>query len=174
MTAKLHVLHAGGNGGRDDTLRFEHLVEINDPADPRLTPMTRAQLWRGLQIRAECPKTFVPWLDDCEITRIDDLSLLRTLHFGAQTVREHVHFDCMNSVKYETIEQDADVAFRLAMVIEEPEPEHLFVRFTYEAHSPTHRDSDPHAGAINEAYRLADIDTIFRIRQLADSGVLDE
>ena len=174
MTAKIHVLNAGGPAHRDDSLRFEHLVEINDPKDPRLTPMTRAQLYRGLQIRAEFPKTFVPWLDECEIRRIDEKSLLRTLHFGAQTVREHVHFDCMNSVKYETIEEDANVEFRLAMVIEEPEPDHLFVRFTYEAHSPTHRDSDPHAGAIKEAYRLADIDTVFRIRQLADSGVLDE
>ncbi|MCE2971700.1 MAG: hypothetical protein LW847_16060, partial [Burkholderiales bacterium] len=28
-------------------MRFEHLIEINDPLMPLLTPLTRAQLWRG-------------------------------------------------------------------------------------------------------------------------------
>lgn len=157
-----------------EALHFEHLVEINDPGDPRVTPMSRSQLWRGLVIRAEFPKTFVPWLDAVEVQRIDADSLLRTLHFGAQTVREHVRFEPLDAVRYETIEETCDTAFRLSMAIEEPEPGRLFVRFTYEAKSPTHRDADPHAGAIKEAYRLADIDTVFRIRQLADSGVLDE
>ena len=51
-------------------LHFEHLVQINDPADPRTTPLRREQLWRGLQLRAEFPASFMPWLDGCEIADI--------------------------------------------------------------------------------------------------------
>jgi hypothetical protein len=164
-----------------DALRFEHLVQINDPADPRVTPLRRDQLWRGLQMRAEFPASFMPWLDDCEIER-DGAGLRRTLHFGSQVVRDRVRFDGEDAVEYEVLadpeaESAADAgtvpAFRMSMRIEQPATDVLFVRFTYEARSEDHRDDGPHVGAVKEAYRLADIDTIFRIRQLADSGLLD-
>jgi Domain of unknown function (DUF1857) len=155
-------------------LHFEHLVQINDPADPRVMPLRRNQLWRGLVMRAEFPASFVPWLDDCSIER-DGTDLLRTLHFGQQTVRDRVRFDGEDAVDY-TVLADDDTAssFRMSMRIEQPSADALFVRFTYEAYSADHRDSGPHVGAVREAYRLADIDTIFRIRQLADSGVLGD
>ena len=154
-------------------LHFEHLVQINDVLDPRVTPLTRDQLWRGLVLRAEFPRTFVPWLDECEIERAGE-DLLRRLRFGAQVVHDRVRFDPKSQVSFETLDPDAERAFRMNMRIEEPAPGALFVRFTYDARSPEHSADDPHAGAIKEAYRLADIDTVFRIRQLADSGVLDD
>lgn len=154
-------------------LHFEHLVQINDARDPRVTPLSRDQLWRGLVLRAEFPKTFVPWLDDCEVEHAGE-DLLRTLRFGAQVVHDRVTFEPKRQVSFETLAHDDDRAFRMNMRIEEPAPGALFVRFTYDARSPEHCDEDPHSGAIKEAYRLADIDTVFRIRQLADSGVLDE
>jgi Domain of unknown function (DUF1857) len=48
-------------------MKFEHLIEINDPLNPLIDTITREQLWRGLVIRAESPKLFVPHLDECEI-----------------------------------------------------------------------------------------------------------
>jgi hypothetical protein len=44
-------------------LRFEHLVEINDPANPTLEPLTADQLWQGLVLRAESPELFMLGLD---------------------------------------------------------------------------------------------------------------
>ncbi len=155
-------------------LHFEHLVQINDPADARVRPLRRSQLWRGLVMRAEFPASFVPWLDDCSIERIGD-GLLRTLRFGQQVVRDRVRFDGEDAVEYDVLGGDDDGStFRMSMRIEQPAPDALFVRFTYEAHSTDHRDDGPHVGAVKEAYRLADIDTVFRIRQLADSGLLDD
>lgn len=155
-------------------MHFEHLVQINDPADPRVTPLRRDQLWRGLVLRAEFPASFVPWLDDCSIER-DGGDLLRTMHFGQQVVRDRVHFDGEDAVDYVVItDEDTNASFRMSMRIEQPEPGALFVRFTYEAYSADHRDAGPHIGALREAYRLADIDTVFRIRQLAESGALED
>jgi hypothetical protein len=155
-------------------LHFEHLVQINDPHDPRITPMTRGQLWRGLILRAEFPRTFVPWLDQCEIERGDNGELLRTLVFGALVVRDRVTFVPERRVEYEVIGGEAASSYFLSMQIEEPGPGELFLRFVYRASSPEHVEGGPLAGAIKEAYRFADTDTVFRIRQLADSGVLDE
>jgi hypothetical protein len=163
---------APATGAAPDALRFEHLVQINDPHDPRVAPLTRAQLWRGLVLRAEFPGTFVPWLDACEIERESEGVMVRTLTFGAQVVKERVRFDPQRSVDYQVL--DSEAHYHLVMRIESRDPGELFLRFVYEAESPDHREGSPLAGAINEAYRFADIDTVFRIRQLAASGVLDE
>ena len=158
--------------GLSGALHFEHLVQINDPDDPRIAPMRRDQLWRGLVMRAQFPATFVPWLDDCRIEH-DGGDLVRTLRFGHQIVHDRVHFDGEEAVDYTVTDDDGESSFRMSMRIEQPTLDGLFVRFTYEAWSPDHHEGDPHVGAIREAYRLSDIDTVFRIRQLADSGLLD-
>jgi hypothetical protein len=163
---------APGPAAAPAPLRFEHLVQINDPHDPRVTPLTREQLWRGLVLRAEFPGTFVPWLDACEIERESEHVLVRTQTFGAQLVRERVRFAPQDSVDYEVLGGEA--RYHLSMRIETRGPEQLYLRFVYEAESPDHREGGPLSGAIKEAYRFADIDTVFRIRQLAASGVLDD
>jgi hypothetical protein len=40
-------------------MRFEHLVQINDPLQPLATEVSREQLRRGLVRRAERPAEFV-------------------------------------------------------------------------------------------------------------------
>ena len=45
-------------------MKFEHLVEINDPMNPLLDTLTREQLWHGLVLRAEQPKLFIPHVTD--------------------------------------------------------------------------------------------------------------
>ena len=73
-------------------MRFEHLIEINDPLNPLLDPLSRAQLWRGLVRRAEHPCEFVLGLDGAQIhARIEDgieTELARTLDFGGVLINE--------------------------------------------------------------------------------------
>lgn len=155
-------------------LRFEHLVEINDPQDPRVEPMSRAQLWRGLWLRAQTPKLFIPWLDEAEIAVAEDGSLRRRLRFGNYEVRDHVRFESEREVRYDIQDTAPRSRFSLLMKIEEPLPERLFLRFVYEACSDDHHPQSPLTDMVRSAYRGADEDTVFRIRQLAASGVLDE
>lgn len=49
-------------------MKFVHLIEINAADNPLIAPLTRAQVWRGLVMRAERPTLFVLALDACEIT----------------------------------------------------------------------------------------------------------
>ncbi len=156
-------------------MKFEHLVEINDLTNPLIDVITREQLWRGLVMRAESPKIFMPYMDQCVITPIDAFSMSRVLHFGEFVVEDIVTLTPMKCVRCD-IKAQGDIApSSLRMQIEEPNPEHLFVRFTYEMQG---RDVDDAESDMVEKYRYsayeeADIDTIRIIRELAEAGRLD-
>lgn len=153
-------------------LTLEHLVRINDRSDARIAPISRAQLWRGLELRAEFPRTFVPTLDACEVIREFDGSLSRELRFGAHVVHDRVLFEPGRAVHFEVVDEGVG-RFLHSMRIEEPAPGELFLRFSYEALSAEHHASCEAAEALRQAYRQTDIDTVFRLRQLAATGVLD-
>jgi hypothetical protein len=159
-------------------MRFEHLVQVNDPLQPLLTEVSRAQLWRGLVRRAERPTEFVLGLAGAAIDeRVDAggvAQLARTLDFGSFTVRDRVRLTA-DSLSVTDVEAAAGyAASRLTIRIEEPAPGSLFLRFTYEAEDrPQENGLDALSRQLREqAYRSADIDTVWRIRDLAERGEL--
>lgn len=153
-------------------MHFHHLVQINDPLDPRIEPMTREQLWRGLVVRAERPQHFLIGMDDCRIVARSDNTLDRQLRFGALWVHDRVTFDPPHRVHYQ-VEPSAQVAgASLEMLIEEPQPGQLFLRFEYRLHPRPGNDGEELDEYRKSAWREADIDTVRMIRQLAASGLL--
>ncbi len=155
-------------------LVFEHLVQVNDLHDERLQPLSRGQLWRGLVQRAERPRYFTPWLVANTVAKRADGSWERELDFGAFRVRDRVHFQEEESVRYEILESGVATQGSLVMHIEEPLPGELFVRFIYQVRSLDHDARSPLAGFVKDAYRQADEDTVAGIRVLAANGLLDE
>ncbi|SNS12527.1 protein of unknown function [Noviherbaspirillum humi] len=154
-------------------MKFAHLIEINDPLNPLIDPLTREQLWRGLVLRAEIPKAFVPWLDQCHITDRSEDSISRELHYGDVVVHDRVTFLPQHQVRYQVPQQKDIPASSLTMTIEEPNPDVFFVRFEYD---DGHEEADTMAAFYSEfrrsAYQEADIDTIRTIRQMAEDGRL--
>jgi hypothetical protein len=159
---------------RGRPLHFEHLVQINDPRDPRVSPLSREQLWRGLLLRAQAPELFIPWLDDSQIQWEQDGTATRALRFGDYCVRDRVFFTPRECVVYAVTGDSQEESFSLTMRIEEPAPKELFVRFVYAAHSEHHHAESPVGDLVKAAYREADEDTVFRIRQFAAVGALEE
>ena len=155
-------------------MKFEHLVEINDPKDPRIEPLTRSQLWRGLVLRTEEPALFIPHLDSCTIVERTESTVSRCLDFGNLIVNDHVHYTTENHVHFFIPEQGEILASTLEMAIEEPQPGRLFVRFTYEDTSPEEGPEAFYNDFRRSAYREADIDTIRIIRQMASQGRLGD
>ena len=155
-------------------MKFEHLVQINDPLNPLIDPLTRDQLWHGLKRRAEHPKEFMQTLDSVEITERSADALARALTFGKLVVRDRVRFVDKVQVRHE-IEASAEVpAATLAITIEEPAPEQLFVRFEYDVKAvmgAPPRDAY-YDEFVKQAYVEADIDAIATIRRLASDGAL--
>ena len=155
-------------------MKFVHLVEINDPLNPLIEPLTREQLWRGLVLRAEAPKRFIEWLDDCDIQREGVDRLARTLRYGEAAIRDTVTFTLQQQVEYDVPAQGDIPASRLLVTIEAPGPGVLHVRFSYDdfiADAPGSMEA-----FYNEfrrsAYQEADIDTVRIIRELAGESLL--
>ncbi len=156
------------------SLQFEHLVQINDAANPLIDPLTREQLWRGLQHRAESPKEFVLALDSFAVLARGDNTLTRALTFGSLTIRDRVVFTAATSVRYDIEATGTVPAATLVMTIEEPAPAQLFVRFQYDVKAvmgapPREAFYD---AFVKQAYEKADVDSIVTIRRLAAENAL--
>ncbi|MBP0600378.1 DUF1857 family protein [Herbaspirillum sp. LeCh32-8] len=156
-------------------MKFNHLIQINDPLNPLVDTLTREQLWRGLVMRAEAPKLFMPHLDDCRLDEKNLDSVRRELRYGQLVIRDKVTYLPQIQVLYEVPAQGEIAASRMSMTIEEPQESVLFVRFEYD-------DGQPEAAAGGEeafynefrrsAYQEADIDTVRVIRELTVRGEL--
>ncbi len=156
-------------------MKFEHLIEINDPLNPLMDTITREQLWRGLVLRADSPKLFVPHLDECTIGARDAASFERTLRYGTLEVVDRVILMPLQQVRYEVAPQGEIKASSLVMSIESPNEHALYVRFKYDDGQDAAADA---ANAMYDefrksAYQEADIDTIRVLRELAAAGRLD-
>jgi hypothetical protein len=155
-------------------MQFSHLIQINDPFNPLIDPLSREQLWRGLVLRAENPMLFVLALDAFEIVERGDDMLARVLRFGKLTLRDRVKFEPMKQVRYEIEAAGDSPAGTLVMTIEEPEPEQLFVRFDYETVQCEAAPIDEfYSGFAKQAYVEADIDTVSTIRRLAPEPIAE-
>jgi hypothetical protein len=156
-------------------MKFEHLIEINDPLNPLIDSLTREQLWRGLVMRADSPKLFVPHLDECTIAERESGSFRRTLRYGELRIVDRVILTPLEQVRYEIEEQGEIAASSLTMSIESPGEGTLYVRFKYDDGHDAATDA---ANAMYDefrksAYQEADIDTIRVLRELAAEGRLD-
>ncbi|MDR0933809.1 MAG: DUF1857 family protein [Burkholderiaceae bacterium] len=153
-------------------MRFEHIIEINRPEDPRVVPLTRLELWRGLVLRAEQPELFMPQLDVCTIVERSATSVTRRLAFGNLVIHDQVRYHARHRVHIEVPEQGEIPPSALVMTIEEPQPERLFVRFAYEDSSPDEGPDAFYNDFRRSAWREADIDTIRTIREMVATGRL--
>lgn len=156
-------------------MKFEHLVEINDLENPMVEIITRAQLWRGLVLRAESPKMFISYIDQCVISDRTEVAMTREIQYGNLFVTDHVSMLVNDYVHYQVPAQNEIPASTLRMTIEEPEPDRLFVRFCYEDAHTVEEDeaNEMYDDYRRSAYHEADVDTIRVIRELAEGGLLN-
>lgn len=152
-------------------MRFEHLIEINDPKLPFLIPLTRAQLWAGLMLRVEDSRSFLPGLDECRIVKWDADGVERVLRWGEVEVADRVTFEAESWVRFDSQPSAHHGGGLLTITIEEPEPGRLFLRFLYETRFASGREAEDvgYADYLRQAYEAAGIDTVQRIRELAES-----
>lgn len=157
-------------------MRYEHLVEINDPHSPLIFRLTRHELWQGLVRRAYAPQEFIYGLDAVVVAEVasDDATkvLERTLDFGSFTVKDIVRLRENESTSTD-VEAGADwPRSRLVISIEEPQPDCLFLRFVYEwDENLSDNELDRMTWSIRQqAYHASDIDTVVRLRELAQGA----
>ena len=112
-------------------MNFEHLIAINDPGNPLVVPLTRRQLWVGLLQRVDNPLLFLPGLQGFTIHQRQFDSAVRELDFGTTKMRDCVTLTEEAAVRFDVEPGDQHAGGSLTIRIEEPVPDHLFLRFTY-------------------------------------------
>lgn len=158
-------------------MKFEHLVQINDPALPGVDWMTRQQLWFGLVARAWKPTRFILGLEDAQVVETSQqgsvTTLSRVLNYGPFQISDvtELHEEERTETRIAANQFCGDSM--LTISIEEPVQGELWLRFQYQVSDAPASDGVPCASSSDmdemrkQAYKAADIDTVQMIRELA-------
>lgn len=141
---------------------YQHLIEINNPNEALLMPLTREQLWQGLLLRVEKPDLFLPQLETFSTTRQGETSISRALNFGSVVIHDRVQLTPLQQIEIAIVAPDEHAGSLLVIRIEEPEGGHLFLRFNY----TTTLEDEEAIEYVKSAYRQADIDAVKIMRKL--------
>ena len=155
-------------------MNFEHLIQINDPENPLIAPLNRAQIWEGLVHRIENPMPFLPGLESCTILERQGNELLRELNFGPAVIQDRVTLAEAQWVRFDIQPSPTHPGGSLTITIEEPQPAFLFLRFAYRTTLASDPNSEERAYIeyVKSAYHQSDVDCVRLIRTLAAEGAL--
>lgn len=155
-------------------MKFEHLVEVNDLANPDALVLSREEIWFGLLCRAEDARAFLPGLETCTIVERSANELVRELDFGAAQIRDRVRFHALEWISFESEPTAEHAGGKLLINIEEPEPGLLLLRFRYTTTLTEGSGSEDahYADIVRSAYHQSDLDTLKVIRMISESGRL--
>ena len=153
-------------------MKFEHLIQINDPENPLIISLHREELWQGLLQRALDPRPFLPGLESCHILEKSEGGWRRELNFGPATIEDVVTLHETKWVCFTTQPSSGHAGGSLTIYIEEPQPNMLYLRFVYQTNLGENGQLEDHAYIeyVKSAYHQSDIDTVRIIRTLAASG----
>lgn len=154
-------------------LEFEHIVQVNDLSNSRIVVVSREQLWQGLVLRARSPEKFNSSLQ-CQSEDIRNNEFVRIIEAGDSKFCEKVVLKPDEEIHTSTLSELDQLQAESTARIEEPEPGHLFVRFSYKRELAVTSDQVDVAEHLKSAYVQIDRDAVAMIRMLAESRLFDE
>lgn len=154
-------------------MRFEHILQVNDPADPRVTPLSRDALWRGLLVRVEAPQRFPLGPDRCEARAGEHADeRRRSIHFGALRFEDRVALEPGRRIEFHPEPHEGAAPVRLTITLEEPAPGALILRFVYETGAPAGADEKSLQRYREQAWLEMDRDMLRTLREWQAQGQL--
>lgn len=152
-------------------LEFQHIIQINDPDEPQIPPISRQQLWEGLVFRSKHPEHFTPSLSS-EIEEYTEDGFVRKLSFGQGHLRDRVTLIPEEEIRTSPAEDKPALFAESITRIEEPAPGYLFVRFLYRRDTPPSSDGIDVGEYLKAAYVENDREAISLLRRFAIEGFL--
>ena len=114
-------------------MRYEHLMQVTDPGNPVVPPMSRAELWRGLLMRVESPQRFPLGPDRCRCEVGGHAGeRKREIRYGALRFEDTVTLEPERRIVFRPEPHEGASTVVLQIDIEEPQPGALFLRFVYD------------------------------------------
>jgi acetylaranotin biosynthesis cluster protein L len=152
-------------------LHHEHIVRINDPANVAGAWLTREQLWAGLQHTVLAPELLDQSIDSASIQEIVPGRLRREIRRGRSAISDEVELVPNDSLRIRADAAGAFAGSTLTIRIEEPAPEMLFVRFTYDVCGLEDARDEQEDTARCSAYHDSDVERIRQVRRFALHGL---
>lgn len=152
-------------------MRFEHLLQVNDPGDPRVPPMSRAELWRGLMRRVETPQDFPLGPDRCD-ARADGDEIVRSVHFGSLGFEDRVRLEPGRRLCFTPQPHEGAAPVALTITVEEPAPGALCLRFVYQIDGETTADEKALQPFREQAWLELDQEMLRTLRAWLQAGTL--
>ena len=153
-------------------LEFEHIIQVNDLSNDAIAVRSRAQLLRGLVLRAQQPDKFNQSLS-YSYKPLSENEFLRTTSAGESSFYERVVLT--PQVKIHTGTGDSEqISSESTAEIEEPEPNSLFIRFTYKRELGDSNSEIDIGEHLKSAYVQIDRDAIAMIRVMAENNLFDQ
>ncbi len=146
-------------------LHHEHIVRINDPANVAGAWLTRAQLWAGLHHTVVAPQLLDETIDSSSVEEIVPGRLRREIRRGRSAMHDEVELVPNESLRIRADAAGAFAGSTLTIRIEEPAPEMLFVRFTYDVCGLEDTRDEQEDNARCSAYHSLDIERIREVRR---------
>lgn len=146
-------------------LHHEHIVRINDPANIAGAWLTREQLWAGLHHTVVAPQLLDETIDSASIEEIVPGRLRREIRRGRSAMHDEVELVPNESLRIRADAAGAFAGSTLTIRIEEPAPEMLFVRFTYDVCGLEDARDEQEDTARCSAYHSLDIERIREVRR---------
>jgi hypothetical protein len=154
------------------TLHHEHIVRINDPDNVASPWLTREQLWQGLRHTVLVPQVLDASIDSAAVREIGPGRWRRDIRRGPSSISDEVDLVPNESLR---IRADAAGVFAGSMLtirIEEPAPEMLFVRFTYDLCGLDGARDQKEDHARCSAYQASDIERVRQARRHAAESTM--
>ena len=148
-------------------LHHEHIVRINDPANVAGAWLTREQLWAGLQRTVLAPELLDESIDSASIQEIMPGRLRREIRRGRCASNDEVELVPNESLRIRADGSGTFAGSTLTIRIEEPAPEMLFVRFTYDICGLEEVRDEQEDTVRCSAYRDSDVERIRQVRRFA-------
>ena len=154
-------------------MRFEHLLEINNPEQALAAPFAREALWAGLMLRVHEPQRFPLGPDRCEVKPGSETNeLRRRLHFGALQMSDTVAWAACEVLRFQPDPREGATPVNLTITLEEPAAGVLLLRFVYESVAPLSAEEAFYNDYRQSAWLENDRDMVRTLRQWLAEGAL--
>jgi hypothetical protein len=161
--------------GVDSMFTMTRSVPVNDRSDPGVPVLTRDQVWKGLELKAENALPFVPKMTKCDTIERGENYLVRDIVFRGEPARERVTFYPKRMVQFDRL--SGSTLGTINNEIEEDAGGTLFLRFTFslerEGIPPGSAEEQAYARQMEGDYLGAVQATLTAIRKWVKEGTLE-
>jgi hypothetical protein len=146
-------------------MRFEHIIQLNDPRQPQLPAVDAGALFAALVRSAAQPQLLRPDLDAVQVLALSNGHWQRRLRFGGIEILDEVIADTQaGRLAQHTLAPPPMAGMRRIVCLEQPAPGHLILRFIYEDPRAHERYEPAQLEMLAAAWRHADIEQVGMLR----------